>query len=544
MERAKVAIAAAEHDIAKPDIAKPARKSVAPPASAPCPACAGHGHGTPLDSDARHFMERRFHHDFSAVRVHTGPDAARSTAAIGARAFAIGNDIVFGPSRYAPQTPAGRTLLAHELTHVVQQSGSASPVRRPAPSSPNRAAEAEAGTAAQAVARGAAVPPVRVRTPPAIAAFSDTGHHVIDEAALAGAGFDDKQREAVERGNLERDYSQLGKVGNALLLCKAQTFGGYEAEEHFDDFAWDVESGSWRSHGAAVPFKGTGPEAVDRTPLGYIDRELATLAASGGSEAGLVHLGNALHTVEDFFAHSNFVELINGDTRFGKTLRTGSVPGTQAASIAHVLESVSGPEMKPHYAEQAKAAEAAAPPLSHARIAKDQAGSPYFAQARRLAALAAQKLARNVLTVLAEPDAKVRAQRMQREVADLARQWLRPPDPSDPWWERLTADDKGVIDRRLDEAEARTPATVNQCVFSPLRNIEASALSSIKIPFGVAVPVNVGRNRIWFQAGAGIHQSLPLERNYVDAGRQQSSPAGGFLGGQIVIQHDLFGGGR
>ena len=61
-------------------------------------------------------------HDFSRVRIHTGEQAARAAAGVNARAFTVGSDIVFGASRYSPGTSAGDRLLAHELTHVVQQS--------------------------------------------------------------------------------------------------------------------------------------------------------------------------------------------------------------------------------------------------------------------------------------------------------------------------------------------------------------------------------------------------------------------------------------
>ena len=77
--------------------------------------------GRPLDSSVREFMEPRFGHDFSRVRVHTGETAARSAAAVNATAYTAGNNIVFGARNYAPQTAAGKNLLAHELTHVVQQ---------------------------------------------------------------------------------------------------------------------------------------------------------------------------------------------------------------------------------------------------------------------------------------------------------------------------------------------------------------------------------------------------------------------------------------
>jgi outer membrane protein OmpA-like peptidoglycan-associated protein len=80
--------------------------------------------GESLDAATRQFMEPRFGHDFSAVRVHTGDTAAASASAIDALAYTVGRDIVFGSGSYAPSTPQGRRLLAHELTHTIQQGGS------------------------------------------------------------------------------------------------------------------------------------------------------------------------------------------------------------------------------------------------------------------------------------------------------------------------------------------------------------------------------------------------------------------------------------
>jgi hypothetical protein len=77
--------------------------------------------GQPLDPTARHFFERRFERDFSNVRVHADAEAAASARAVDAHAYTVGNHLVFGASRYAPDTVPGRRLLAHELTHVVQQ---------------------------------------------------------------------------------------------------------------------------------------------------------------------------------------------------------------------------------------------------------------------------------------------------------------------------------------------------------------------------------------------------------------------------------------
>ncbi|MCY1279761.1 hypothetical protein D9M68_327620 [compost metagenome] len=79
--------------------------------------------GSRLEPGLRQDMESRFGHDFSQVRVHTGTEAERSTRDLAAQAFTLRNDIVFASGQFAPETTTGRRLLAHELTHVVQQSG-------------------------------------------------------------------------------------------------------------------------------------------------------------------------------------------------------------------------------------------------------------------------------------------------------------------------------------------------------------------------------------------------------------------------------------
>lgn len=78
--------------------------------------------GRPLASGTRGFFESRFGRDFSGVRVHTDAAAGRSARHLSAAAYTVGHDIVFAHGRYSPETTAGRHLIAHELTHVVQQS--------------------------------------------------------------------------------------------------------------------------------------------------------------------------------------------------------------------------------------------------------------------------------------------------------------------------------------------------------------------------------------------------------------------------------------
>lgn len=77
--------------------------------------------GRPLEPALRHEMGQRFGHDFSQVRVHAGTAAEQSAQDVNAQAFTVGSNIVFGQGQFAPETHAGRRLIAHELTHVVQQ---------------------------------------------------------------------------------------------------------------------------------------------------------------------------------------------------------------------------------------------------------------------------------------------------------------------------------------------------------------------------------------------------------------------------------------
>jgi hypothetical protein len=81
------------------------------------------GRGAPLSNSVRSFMESRFDADFSHVRIHTDSHAQGLARAVDAQAFTVGRNVVFGAGRYDPDTERGKRLLAHELTHVVQQTG-------------------------------------------------------------------------------------------------------------------------------------------------------------------------------------------------------------------------------------------------------------------------------------------------------------------------------------------------------------------------------------------------------------------------------------
>jgi hypothetical protein len=127
--------------------------------------------GRPMDERTRAFMQDRFAHDFTQVRLHSDAQAAQSARAIQAHAYTVGNHIVLGRQDFDPATPAGAGLLAHELTHVVQVSRyqdarcrtSFNDEPEPLLSDPSQAAETEAESASRQALRGESV---RVRESP------------------------------------------------------------------------------------------------------------------------------------------------------------------------------------------------------------------------------------------------------------------------------------------------------------------------------------------------------------------------------------------
>ena len=115
--------------------------------------------GQPLDPSTRSFFEPRFGHDFARIRVHTDAQAAASAGAVNALAYTVGRHIVLAEGGYAPSTERGRSLLAHELTHVVQQGQGeqgADTVSRIG--SPSDAAEREADSIGRASLEGPIAP--------------------------------------------------------------------------------------------------------------------------------------------------------------------------------------------------------------------------------------------------------------------------------------------------------------------------------------------------------------------------------------------------
>lgn len=185
--------------------------------------------GRPLATDVRGFMEQRIGHDFSRVRVHTGEPAARSAQAVDALAYTVGSDVVFGAGQYAPETPAGRRLIAHELTHVVQQSGRGGEAA--GPGAGGGPAEGEAEGVARAVEGGSLAVPRPGTVPAGLqrAPAKETSRETFDPLPSRGAPL--PYREATELADCARI---MGK--DSETYCREQVLGkelpSYTLEDH------------------------------------------------------------------------------------------------------------------------------------------------------------------------------------------------------------------------------------------------------------------------------------------------------------------------
>jgi hypothetical protein len=186
--------------------ATPQRPHAAPVRASPADGIAGDAGvarvtaspGVPLPGPVRRGMEARFGHRFDAVRVHTGPLAEGSAAALDAHAYTAGSHIAFAAGRYAPHTPAGERLLAHELAHTIQQGASpALDAPGPAPVRP-RLSRATAGappiqrqdggtaTVPASPTSGAATPAAPAAAPdPCAEAVTETRDQAIDRLDAA-----------------------------------------------------------------------------------------------------------------------------------------------------------------------------------------------------------------------------------------------------------------------------------------------------------------------------------------------------------------------
>ena len=440
--------------------------------------------GKALNNEEKSFFESRMGYDFSNVRIHNDSDADQSAKSINALAYTHGNDIVFANNQYQPGSHEGKKLLAHELTHVMQQNS---------------------GSSENTIQR-----------------YSDTDHHILEEVALTDI-FSEEELKNIERGNMGRDYSQLPPIGSSLLVGESN-LGGYKTYEHFDNFIFDREKNKWISHSEydkiwddnirewvnrPVPLK---PKAVAATtPLQYIESELIKAVEKDVPDAGsFIHVGNAFHTIEDFFAHSNFVELTKGDYSHGKELTTHASGVAGAESTDSILSNVLDPVPASVYKEKFQKGHEEGSALSHGRLAKDFHINPNHSLAITLAALVIRKIGVMVKNVFGLKTKEQRNEYVKTVIMASLTSWLRPPDEKDKWWEKLLEDDNGSTARKIKELQDKTPVTINQLPGSPLRNLEATRFSS------------------WKAIGLGTSLSIPLkDRTFFTAGYMLYAPGTG-----------------
>jgi hypothetical protein len=177
--------------------------------------------GQPLDAGTRAFMERRFGHDFSRVRIHTDARAVESARAVNALAYTVGRDVVLGGERYTTSTLPGMRLLAHELTHVVQQErGESVPTSAFADASLEQSAEKSAQqiTGAEPIA-------VHGKSAPAIARQPRSTSESVNPAALSDQELEDEinairqwlLQNRVRGAEREQLATTLGSLGSELL---------------------------------------------------------------------------------------------------------------------------------------------------------------------------------------------------------------------------------------------------------------------------------------------------------------------------------------
>jgi hypothetical protein len=188
--------------------------------------------GYPLDHKVRHSMEARFGQDLSEVRVRTDPEGATLASHHGASALTSGREISFAAGRYAPHTREGAALLAHELTHVLQQ--------RRVGAAPGTEHEAEAWAAARSVTRGTSPIVVLGSTPGAVQCAAPPGKDpvsaVIDDPSLPTEGFSPDLGEAAAIGSAGERHQFV----EAEAVLKREGYTEIYFKENFPEWVQKV----------------------------------------------------------------------------------------------------------------------------------------------------------------------------------------------------------------------------------------------------------------------------------------------------------------
>lgn len=242
--------------------------------------------GQPLDPATRAFFEPRFGHDFGRVRVHADDRAAESASAVHARAYTVGEHVVFGAKQFSPGSTDGRRLLAHELTHVIQQ-GAADGTRVPEDDSETgdstrqedgmTSADETVGdvsrTATPKLSAGLMLQ--RAACPCCADSISITNINRIDDATHMGHSFDT---------NMGLEYPATGPSGSCTLEWWEKTnvpaIPGHVANTWTDMFQLmgGASFGTWTNRnedcGTSTQVVDTDPPKLGKTPGRTVTRTL------------------------------------------------------------------------------------------------------------------------------------------------------------------------------------------------------------------------------------------------------------------------------
>jgi hypothetical protein len=239
----------------------------------------------PLDDASREFMEQSFGVDFSEVRLHTDAAAERSAQAFNANAYTVGQDIVFAAGKYAPGTSEGKRLLAHELTHVIQQPSVSDTSEEFAISHPGQESELEAEQIASQVVSSAGMGANADGSLSEGAIKAGTDHAIAPTTVSRDDNSDEEPPNPVSTVGMGVDIAEgmgaeaaegLGQVfGPAQLLLGAQDIGNAKDPVGAMQGGAEVASGVGNT-AALLGLAGEGSALADLGPLG---------AAAGGGMA-------------------------------------------------------------------------------------------------------------------------------------------------------------------------------------------------------------------------------------------------------------------
>ncbi len=208
--------------------------------------------GRPLDGPTRSFMESRFGRDFGRVRVHTGEPAAASAKAINARAYTRGGNIVFNAGQYRPHTAGGRRLLAHELTHVVQQQGGGSPAAIQRDEN-----EPKKGQGPAAAPPAGAAPTPAQKTDVALLLDDST------DAANEARTYSSTVIRAFNSEDAANKLKALGQpIGVLYVVSHSNAAGQVEVKSSIGTISWQSLADFSQSLKGALP-AGSAPDVVD-----------------------------------------------------------------------------------------------------------------------------------------------------------------------------------------------------------------------------------------------------------------------------------------